>query len=55
MLKRTAEYEVGEVLVCRKYLKSKSGRCNVNFEYTIDGVSGGTVTISEGGNTLELN
>jgi hypothetical protein len=55
MLKRTAEYEVGEVLVCRKYLVSKSGRCNVNFEYTIDAVSGSTVTISEGGNTLELN
>ena len=55
MLKKTSEYEVGEVLVCRKYLKSTSRRCNVNFEYTIDAVSGSTVTISEGGNTLELN
>ena len=56
MLKRTAEYEVGEVLVCRKYLKSTSRRCNVNFEYTIDAVSGSTVTISEGGNKAgELN
>ena len=55
MLKKTSEYEVAEVLVCREYLKSTSRRCNVNFEYTIDAVSGSTVTISEGGNTLELN
>ena len=32
MLKKKTDYEVGEVLVCRKYLKVKGCRCNLNFE-----------------------
>ena len=35
MLNKTFEYEVGEVLVCRKYLKGKFGKCSVNFEYVV--------------------
>jgi hypothetical protein len=36
MLKKTYDYEVGEVLVCRKYLKGKFGKCSVNFEYVLN-------------------
>jgi hypothetical protein len=32
---KDAEYEVGEVLVCREYFKSKHNTFNVNFEYEI--------------------
>jgi hypothetical protein len=35
MLEKTYEYEVGEVLVCRKYLKGKFGQSSVNFEYVV--------------------
>ena len=35
MLNNTFEYEVGEVLVCRKYLKGEFGKCSVNFEYVV--------------------
>jgi len=34
-LNKTSDYEVGEVLVCRKYLKGKFGKCSVNFEYVV--------------------
>ncbi len=32
MLNKTTDFEVGEVLVCRKYLELKGGKCSVNFE-----------------------
>ena len=32
---KASEYEVGEVLVCREYFKSKQVTFNVNFEYAI--------------------
>ena len=32
---REAEYEVGEVLICREYFKTKQITFNVNFEYEI--------------------
>ena len=42
---KTAEYEVGEKLVCRKYLKLKNLKFNVNFEFTIDRIEGDRFTI----------
>ena len=48
MLNKTEDYEVGEVLVCRKYLKISSGtKCSVNFEYTIEAVKAGSLVIKE--------
>lgn len=48
MLNKTDDYEVGEVLVCRKYLKVSSGtKCSVNFEYTIEAVKAGSLIIKE--------
>ncbi len=32
MLKKSSDFEVGEVLVCRKCLRIKGGKCSVNFE-----------------------
>ena len=48
MLKKTDDYEVGEVLVCRKYLKISSGtKCSVNYEYIIKAVKEGSIVIKE--------
>ena len=44
-LGKTAEYEEGEKLVCRKYLKLKNLKFNVNFEFTIDRIEGNSFTI----------
>ncbi len=52
MLKKTTEYEVGEVLVCQKYLKTE--KCNVKFEYTVEAVSGNTIASTEGRNTKHV-
>ena len=45
MLKKKEAYEVGEVLVCRKYLKGKFGKCSVNFEYIIKSVRDDSVAL----------
>jgi len=45
MLNKTNDYEVGEVLVCRKYLKVNGLKCNVNFEYTVQAVKDGSLVI----------
>ena len=29
------EYIIGEKVVCRKFLKTDEGKCNVNFKYRI--------------------
>ena len=42
---KESEYEVGEVLVCREYFKSKQITFNVNFEYEIISVSDKSLTI----------
>jgi hypothetical protein len=42
---KTVEYEGGEKLVCRKYLKQKNYKFNVNFEFTIDRIKGISFTI----------
>ena len=56
MQNREDEYEVGEVLVCRRYYRPKGfGRCRVNFEYTIDEVREDSFVPSEGLNAFELN
>ena len=48
--KKTSEYEVGEVLVCRRYLKQQSAKLNVHFEYKITAIDGNAFTV-EGGST----
>jgi len=56
MQSREDEYEVGEVLVCRRYYRPKGyGRCHVNFEYTIDEVRDDGLVLSEGSNSFELS
>ena len=47
MLKKRSDYEVGEVLVCRKYLKLKGIKCSVNFEYIIKTIKGSYITIED--------
>ena len=42
---KESEYEVGEVLVCREYCKTKQITFNVNFEYEIMSVSDQRLTI----------
>jgi hypothetical protein len=56
ILKKTSDYEVGEVLVCRKYLKNKFGKCSVNFEYVIKKTTAETVKLKDlhGSFTIEL-
>ena len=44
---RQTDYEVGEILVCRKYTKTKSFVCNVNYEYVITEVTDKTISIKE--------
>jgi len=51
MLKKTANYEVGETLVCRKYLKLKGSKFNVNFEYVIKSISCTSIYVQELGGT----
>ena len=45
LLKKEADYEVGEKLVCRKYFKIKNAKLLVNFEYTIDAIDGNSFAI----------
>ena len=55
MLNKTEDYEVGEVLVCRKYLKISSGtKCSVNFECSIEAVKAGSLVIKELHSTIAL-
>ena len=56
MLKKTAEFEVGEIMVCRKYLKMKGLKCNVNFEYKVKTVYRDVIRLEElnGNNTFDL-
>ena len=57
MLKNTYEYEVGEVLVCRKYLKGKFGKCSVNFEYVVKATKDESIVLKDlhGDHAFELN
>ena len=57
MLKKVDDYEVGEVLVCRKYLKfSASIKCSCNYEYLIKYVKSGSIVLQElnASSTIEL-
>ena len=47
-LKMKEEYEVGEMVVCRKFLKVKKSKLHVNFEYEIDQINGDEITIFDG-------
>ena len=57
MLEKTYEYEVGEVLVCRKYLKGKFGKCSVNFEYVVKATKDESIVLKDlhGTHAFELN
>jgi hypothetical protein len=57
MLKKSSDFEVDEVLVCRKYLKIKGGKCSVNFEYSVKAIKGDTITIVDlnGEKTFDIN
>ena len=44
---KTTDYEIDEVLVCRKYLKQKSAKLNVNFEYKIKAIDGDSFTLED--------
>jgi ribosomal protein S24E len=46
-LNKTSDYEKGEVLVCRKYLKGKFGKCNVNCEYEVEGATSKSVVMKK--------
>ena len=41
------DYQVGEYLICRKFLKMKSCRFHVNYEYVISGVQDTLTTSKE--------
>ena len=57
MLNKTYDYEVGEVLVCRKYLKGKFGKCSVNFEYVVKFTKDESIVLKDlrGTHSFELN
>ncbi len=57
MLNKTFEYEVGEVLVCRKYLKGNFGKCSDNFEYVVKFTKVESIVLKDlsGSRSFELN
>ena len=57
MLDNTYEYEVGGVLVCRKYLKGEFGKCSVNFEYVVKATKDESIVLKDlhGDHAFELN
>ena len=57
MLNNTFEHDVGEVLVCRKYLKGKFGKCSVNLEYVVKFTKDESIVLKDlrGTHSFELN
>ena len=49
-MNRTAEYEVGEKIVCRKWFKVAKDSFNKNFEYEVMDVHGDAITIKDATN-----
>ncbi len=47
ILRKSSPYEVGEVLVCRKYLKVKKQVFNVNYEYAITSVDENSLLLND--------
>ena len=47
MVTNKSAYDAREVLVCRKYLKGKCGKCSVNLEYIIKSVKDGSIVLKE--------
>ena len=47
-IKKLSNDEVGEMIVCRKFLKVKKSKLHVNFEYEIDQINGDEITIFDG-------
>ena len=48
MLKKKDDYEVGEFVVCRKFVKVKKTKQHVSFTYDIDEINGDEVTLYDG-------
>jgi len=48
MQKKKDDYEVGEFVVCRKFVKVKKIKLHVNFTYEIDEINGDEVTLYDG-------
>jgi hypothetical protein len=44
---KASEYEVGEYLICKKYIKTAKYICNNNFEYLINDVSESAITLHD--------
>jgi hypothetical protein len=42
---KTTEYEVGEYLICKKYIKTHDYTCNDNFEFKIQYISEGAIKL----------
>ena len=55
MLGKTDDFEVGEKLICRKYLKMPAKSINVNFEYVISKIYDHSITIQDESNGDEFN
>ena len=47
LLNKTVDYEVGEVLVCRKYFKTNGWKCSVNCEFVVKALKGDLVCIRD--------
>ena len=44
---RKNEYDIGEVVICREYLKTTTYKCQVNFRYIISEINGDKVKLKE--------
>ncbi len=57
ILNKTYDYEVGEVLFCRKYLTGKFGICSVNCEYVVQAAKVDSIVLKDlhGTHAIELN
>ena len=45
ILRKTDEYEIGEILLCRVYKKTKNVVFNVNYEYEITAIDADSITL----------
>ena len=44
---KTVDYEVGEILICRKYFSFKDIKFNVNYEYVISQINDQELVLSD--------
>ena len=48
LLNKKLEYEVGEILICRKWFKIGTTTFNVNYEYTVIATDESGATLDDG-------